>query len=62
VKDNDGQVILGFTANGSALPEVESLARYAEEAFAALERATPARRTAGGRTASRPRRRRARNS
>ena len=57
-----GQVILGFTANGSALPEVESLARYAEEAFAALERATPARRKAGGRTASRPRRRRARNS
>jgi WS/DGAT/MGAT family acyltransferase len=57
-----GQVILGFTANGSALPEVESLARYAEEAFAALERASPARRTAGGRAASRPRRRRARNS
>jgi WS/DGAT/MGAT family acyltransferase len=37
-----GQVILGLTANGSALPEVESLARYAGEAFADLERATVA--------------------
>ena len=43
-----GQVILGFTANGSALPEVESMARYAQEAFAALQRAT-ARRRAGRR-------------
>jgi WS/DGAT/MGAT family acyltransferase len=40
----DGQVILGFTANGSALPEVESLARYTQEAFAALEKATAKRR------------------
>jgi diacylglycerol O-acyltransferase len=39
-----GQVILGITANGSALPEVESMARYATEAFAALERATASRR------------------
>jgi hypothetical protein len=46
----DGQVILGFTANGSALPEVESLARHTQEAFAALEKATAKRR-------SRPRRR-----
>ncbi len=42
-----GQVILGFTANGSALPEVESLAHFAEESFAALERATAARRRDG---------------
>ena len=34
------KVILGFTANGSALPEVESMARYTREAFAALEAAT----------------------
>ena len=34
------KVILGFTANGSALPEVESLARYTQDAFAALETAT----------------------
>jgi diacylglycerol O-acyltransferase len=39
----DGQVIMGFTANGSALPEVESMARYTREAFAALEKATAAR-------------------
>jgi WS/DGAT/MGAT family acyltransferase len=36
----DGQIILGFTANGSALPEVESLAKYTQDAFAALEKAT----------------------
>jgi WS/DGAT/MGAT family acyltransferase len=40
----DGQVILGFTANGSALPEVESLAKHTREAFAALEKATAKRR------------------
>ena len=33
------QVIMGFTANGSALPEVESLARYVQDAFAALQQA-----------------------
>ncbi len=43
----DGQVIMGFTANGSALPEVESLAKYTREAFAALEKATAKRRAAG---------------
>ena len=32
------QVILGFTANGAALPEVESLARYVQEAFTELAR------------------------
>jgi WS/DGAT/MGAT family acyltransferase len=48
-----GEVILGFTANGSALPEVESLARYAQEAFEALERATAARRAGRGRTSAR---------
>jgi len=49
-----GQVILGFTANGSSLPEVESMARYAEEAFASLERATARRKRAGPRPARRP--------
>jgi WS/DGAT/MGAT family acyltransferase len=33
------QMVFGYTANGSALPEVESLARYTVEAFAALEKA-----------------------
>jgi WS/DGAT/MGAT family acyltransferase len=35
-----GQVVLGMTANGSALPEVESLGRYVDDAYAALEQAT----------------------
>jgi WS/DGAT/MGAT family acyltransferase len=48
----DGKVILGFTANGSALPEVESLARYTEQAFEALERKT-VRPTARGRATAR---------
>jgi hypothetical protein len=42
------QMVFGYTANGSALPEVESMARHTVEAFAALEKATrtrgPARR------------------
>jgi WS/DGAT/MGAT family acyltransferase len=38
------QIVFGYTANGSALPEVESLARYTVEAFATLERATMQRR------------------
>lgn len=38
-----GQVVLGFTANGAALPEVESLARYTSEAYAELERQRPRR-------------------
>ena len=37
------QMVFGFTANGSALPEVESMARHTVEAFAALEKATPKR-------------------
>jgi diacylglycerol O-acyltransferase len=41
-----GQVILGFTANGSALPEVESMARYTQDAFSALEKATASRKAA----------------
>jgi hypothetical protein len=41
-----GQVVIGFTANASALPEAGRLARYAREAFAALERQ---KRGAGGR-------------
>jgi WS/DGAT/MGAT family acyltransferase len=32
------QVIMGFTANGAALPEVESLARYVQDAFAELRK------------------------
>jgi diacylglycerol O-acyltransferase len=54
----DGQVIMGFTANGSALPEVESMARYTKEACAALEKATAARsrrRDAVGKTRRRAR-------
>jgi WS/DGAT/MGAT family acyltransferase len=31
-------VDMGFTANGASLPEVESLARYVQDAFAALRR------------------------
>jgi hypothetical protein len=34
------QMVFGYTANGSALPEVESMARHTVEAFAALEKAT----------------------
>lgn len=41
------QVVFGYTANGSALPEVESLARYTVAAFAQLQRATARRRAAG---------------
>jgi WS/DGAT/MGAT family acyltransferase len=37
------QMGFGYTANGSALPEVESMARHTTDAFAALERATQAR-------------------
>ncbi len=35
-----GRVVFGFTANGSALPEVESMARYTAEALVALQRAS----------------------
>jgi diacylglycerol O-acyltransferase len=35
-----GQVVFGFTANGSALPEVESLAVDVRQAFDRLDRAT----------------------
>lgn len=35
-----GNVTFGFTANGAALPEVESMARHTAAAFAALERST----------------------
>jgi WS/DGAT/MGAT family acyltransferase len=35
------RVVFGFTANASALPDVERLAQHAREAFADLERATP---------------------
>jgi hypothetical protein len=51
----DGQIIMGFTANGSALPEVESLANYTREAFEALEQATARR----GSAKRKPARRRA---
>jgi hypothetical protein len=45
----DGQVIMGFTANGSALPEVESMARYTQDAFVALEKSTASRGRRGDR-------------
>jgi len=35
-----GQVVIGFTANASALPNAGRLARYTREAFATLERQT----------------------
>ncbi len=35
-----GQVVIGFTANASALPEAARLAGYTRDAFAALERHT----------------------
>ena len=41
-----GRVVIGFTANASALPEAGRLARFTREAFAALERQG---RGAGGR-------------
>jgi hypothetical protein len=49
----DEQVIMGFTANGSALPEVESLARYTQDAFMALEKATKKRKLPGRKPARR---------
>ncbi len=55
-----GQVVLGFTANGSALPEVETLARYTAEAFVELEHQRP-RRAPPARQA-RPRKPRARRA
>jgi WS/DGAT/MGAT family acyltransferase len=53
------QVVFGYTANGSALPEVESLARYTREAFAALEQATARHHAGGRRTTPRSKARRA---
>ncbi len=38
------RVIFGFTANASALPDIEPLARHAQDAFANLERVTSRRR------------------
>jgi WS/DGAT/MGAT family acyltransferase len=38
------QMVFGYTANGSALPEVESMARYTAAAFTALEQAVARRR------------------
>jgi hypothetical protein len=49
-----GQVVFGFTANGSALPEVESMASYTAEAFEALQKAA-AKRTGSRRSATRRR-------
>jgi len=53
-----GQVVFGFTANGSALPEVESMARYTVDAFSTLEQATARRRSVkrGARGGRKPRR------
>jgi WS/DGAT/MGAT family acyltransferase len=49
-----GRVVFGFTANGSALPEVESMARYAAEALEALQKGT-AKRAGSPRNATRRR-------
>jgi len=38
------QVVIGFTASSSALPEAARLALYTKEAFAALERQSRGRR------------------
>jgi WS/DGAT/MGAT family acyltransferase len=46
------QMVFGYTANGSALPEVESMARHTVEAFAALEKATRTRGAARRRQAT----------
>jgi hypothetical protein len=35
-----GQMVLGFTANGASLPRLETLARYTDRAYEALEAAT----------------------
>ena len=35
-----GQVVIGFTANASALPDASRLAQYTREALATLERQT----------------------
>jgi hypothetical protein len=48
------QMVFGYTANGSSLPEVESLARYTTEAFDALERAVATSATAASRKRRRP--------
>lgn len=53
-----GQMVFGYTANGSALPEVESMARYTVEAFASLEKALAARAPGPGARAARSRARR----
>ena len=47
-----GQVVIGFTANASALPNAGRLARYTREAFATLERQT--RRSPGIKARSKP--------
>ncbi len=49
----DGKVILGFTANGSALPDIESMGRYTEEAFESLKMAVSGKRVRPG-SAHRP--------
>jgi hypothetical protein len=48
------QMVFGYTANGSALPEVESLARYTVEAFEALQKATARRKARRRGKARRP--------
>jgi hypothetical protein len=43
-----GQVVIGFTANATALPDAKRLAEYTREAFAALERQSRKTRRAAG--------------
>jgi len=49
-----GHVVIGFTANASALPNAGRLARYTQEAFAALQR-HPRQAPVGGRASARAR-------
>jgi hypothetical protein len=48
------QMVFGYTANGSSLPEVESMARYTTEAFDTLERSVATSAAAGSRKRRRP--------
>jgi hypothetical protein len=49
-----GQVVIGFTANASALPEAARLAQYTREAFATLQRQMRPSRAGPARTRRRP--------
>jgi len=63
----DDKVVMGFTGNGSALPNIESMGHYTEQAFETLQKAAakaarrgsePAARRPAKRKAARPRKKR----